>query len=115
MTDPVAASLLLAGSFLILVAAIGLVRMPDVFCRMHATTKAGALGCGLTLAAGVFHFDELGVATRALATIVFILLTAPIGAHLLARASYRVGRPMWQGTLLDQYQQAEDKDSAQDS
>jgi multicomponent Na+:H+ antiporter subunit G len=83
--------LLLAGALFAVVAAIGLVRLPDLFTRMHAASKAGPVGAGLMLLALALHARDLGIASRALAGIVFLLLTTPISAHLLARAAYFSG------------------------
>jgi multicomponent Na+:H+ antiporter subunit G len=90
--------LMLAGTFFILLAGIGLLRMPDLFLRMSAATKASTLGTGFILFAAALYFDELGTTSRALATIVFILLTAPVAAHRIGRAAYFDGVPLWSGT-----------------
>lgn len=94
--------LLIVGAAFNLIAAIGLVRFPDVFTRMHAASKAGTLGSGLLLVAIALHAAEVSIATRALAAVTFFLLTAPISAHLLARAAYVAGIDPWEGTVLDQ-------------
>jgi multicomponent Na+:H+ antiporter subunit G len=81
--------LLLAGAIFSLVAAIGVLRLPDLYTRMHAASKAGAVGGGLILiSVAVMSFD-FGVALRAIVGFCFLLLTTPVAAHLLARASYR--------------------------
>jgi multicomponent Na+:H+ antiporter subunit G len=92
----VVALLLIAGGFFSLVAAIGVVRMPDVYIRMHATTKAGTLGVGLLLVAVALHFQDITVTSRVAGTVVFLLLTAPVGAHLLGRVLLRTGYIPWQ-------------------
>ena len=102
MIDWIVAALLLIGSALMLVAALGLVRMPDLLCRMHATTKAGALGGGLMVAAVAVYFDDPGVVTRAVAIIIFIILTAPVAAHIVGRAAYFVGVELWSNTVIDE-------------
>ena len=94
--------LLIIGAAFNLIAAIGLIRFPDVFTRMHAASKAGTLGSGLMLVAIAIHSSEISVASKALAAVVFFLLTAPISAHLLARAAYVAGIEPWEGTVLDQ-------------
>src|SRR5690606_14226435 len=76
--------------------------MPDLFMRMQAATKASTLGIGCILLAVALHFGELGIASRALAAIIFVCLTAPVAAHVIARASYFVGVPLWQGTIIDE-------------
>lgn len=87
--------LVLGGGGFGLAAAIGLMRLPDLFTRMHAASKAGALGAGLMLLALALGSGELGVALRALAGIGFILLTTPVAAHLLAKAALDAGQEPW--------------------
>ncbi|EKO3555913.1 monovalent cation/H(+) antiporter subunit G [Vibrio metschnikovii] len=102
MTDLIIAILILTGSFLMLLAGIGINRMPDLLTRMHATTKAGALGVGLMVVAfAVVNWGDMAFVVRALAVVVFVILTAPIAAHVLARASYFVGVPQWDGVVKD--------------
>lgn len=102
MTEVVASALMVVGAAFMLLAAIGILRMPDVFMRMQAATKATTLGMGCIALAVALHFGELGVATRAIAAIVFVCLTAPVSAHMIARASYFVGVPLWEGTIVDE-------------
>ncbi len=102
MSEWLVSALLLVGALLMLIAAIGVVRMPDLATRMHATTKAGTLGAGLMLAAVAVHFAEAGVVARALAGVAFIILTAPVAAHAIGRAGYAVGVPLWSGTVKDE-------------
>lgn len=87
----VAGVLLVVGSFFALMASIGLLRLKDVYMRMHAASKAGTVGSGLMMLALAIHAGELDVFTRAVAGIFFIILTAPVSAHLLARAAFIVG------------------------
>jgi len=101
MMDLIAGILVLVGAGFSLVAGIGLVRLPDLYLRMHAATKAGTLGGGLVLVAVAIHSEQLEVVARALAGIVFLLITAPIGAHLLGRAGYIAGVPLWSGSRDD--------------
>lgn len=89
------------GSMFVLLAAIGLVRMPDLYLRISVTTKAATLGVGLILAAAAVWYEDVGVTSRVIATIFFIFLTAPVGAHLLGRASYISGVPLWKGSWLN--------------
>lgn len=90
------------GAFFILLAAIGLVRMPDLYLRISVTTKATTLGIGLLLISAGIYFAEIGISSRVLAIIFFMLLTAPVGAHLLGRSSYFTGVPLWKKSVLDQ-------------
>jgi len=93
--------LFLVGSFLMFLAGVGLLRLPDIFLRMSAATKASTLGAGFILLAAALHFEELGTTSRAIATIFFLLLTGPIAAHRIARAAYFDGSPLWPGTVRD--------------
>jgi multicomponent Na+:H+ antiporter subunit G len=102
MSEMAAAFLLVAGSIFALVAAIGMLRLPDTMTRMHAATKAGTLGAGLILIAEAVLYHETGITLRALAAIVFLLLTAPVAAHLIGRAAYHSGIKLWKQTWIDQ-------------
>ncbi|MEJ8560747.1 monovalent cation/H(+) antiporter subunit G [Yoonia sp. GPGPB17] len=87
MIDIIIALFLLSGGFFALIAAIGVLRLPDVLTRMHASTKAGVLGSSLILVGGAIYLQETEVTARVVATIIFLMLTAPIGAHMIGRAS----------------------------
>jgi multicomponent Na+:H+ antiporter subunit G len=82
--------IMLIGAAFAVVATIGIIRLPDLYTRTHAASKAGTLGSGLLLLALAVYSQELNVVTRAIAAIVFFLLTAPISSHLLARSAYLV-------------------------
>ncbi len=103
MSEPVAAAALLIGAFFMLVASIGLVRLPDVYSRMHAATKATTFGMGGILAATSLAFHTPAVATHAILAIFFLFLTAPVAAHLIARAAYRKGPALAPVTTMDEY------------
>lgn len=90
------AALVILGGFFCLVAGLGILRLPDVLIRMHASTKAGTLGSGLILVAVAFFFADTATVTRALLAIVFLLITAPVAAHMIGRAAFRAGTPLWQ-------------------
>ncbi|MEM8647693.1 MAG: monovalent cation/H(+) antiporter subunit G [Pseudomonadota bacterium] len=83
--------LVIIGAFFVFVAAVGVLRLDDLYMRMHAASKAGTLGSGVLLLAIAFYSTDSAVAWRAVAGVVFFLLTAPVSAHLLARAAYTVG------------------------
>ncbi len=93
--EAVAAVLLMLGGFLAFAAALGLLRMPDVYIRMHASTKAGTLGVGLIVLSLVLVGGEASVVGKGLAIFAFIVLTAPIGAHLIGRSAWRCGIKPW--------------------
>ncbi|WP_212523835.1 monovalent cation/H(+) antiporter subunit G [Actibacterium sp. MT2.3-13A] len=97
MTEVVAGVLVLLGGVSALIAALGLLRLPDVLIRMHASTKIGTLSPGLIMAATALHFAEGPVTLRGVAIMAFLLLTAPIASHLIGRAAMRSGVPLWHG------------------
>ncbi len=102
MTEILVASLLLIGSLFMLLASVGVLRMPDVYMRLATSTKASTLGVACILTAVAVHFAQMGVGTRAIAAVVFIFLTAPIAAHMIGRAAYVVGVPMWNRAVVDE-------------
>ena len=94
----------LIGTIFMLISAVGVIKMPDLYLRMSASTKTSTLGVASMLLGAVFFFmgeEELGVITRTIAIIFFILLTAPVAAHLLGRAGYYNGVPLWDKTKYD--------------
>jgi multicomponent Na+:H+ antiporter subunit G len=101
MTQFVSGSFLLLGALFMLVAAIGLVRMPDLFLRLHCSTKAATLGVGCVMLGAAIHFGGVAAWSRALEVILFLCFTAPVAGHMLGRAAYRHGVPLWKGTLSD--------------
>ena len=105
MSDLLVAVLMVTGGVFCCIAGLGIDRLPDVIMRMHASTKASTLGAGLILTATAVHFARIEVVTPAVATIAFLLLTAPVSAHLLAKEAYRTKVELWQGTWLDELAQ----------
>ena len=94
--------LMVVGAVLMLLAALGVVRMPDVYSRMQSATKASTLGVGCTMFAVAVDFAELAITTRVVLIVAFVFLTAPISAQMIGRAAYYVGVPLWKGTTLDE-------------
>lgn len=107
----IAAFLLITGAAAAFIAALGIVRMPDLFCRMQAAAKTGTLATGCVMLAIAFYFDEVGVTTRAILILIFLFLTAPIAAHMIARAAYVSGVPLWEETILDELKDQYDAES----
>lgn len=102
---------LLAGAGFALVAAIGVIRLPDLYTRMHAASKAGAVGGGLILLAVALVGLDLAVAIRALIGVIFLLVTTPLAAHLLARASYLAQYRPHNQTVVDDITENEEQNS----
>jgi multicomponent Na+:H+ antiporter subunit G len=99
------------GAIAILLASIGILRMPDLYLRLSVTTKAATLGIGMILVGGAFHFQNVGVTSRVLAIIFFITLTAPVSAQLIARVAYLIKAKMWEHTITDELDGMYDSDS----
>lgn len=102
MAESISLVLLLLGAVFMFLAAIGLARMPDVLMRLHSTTKSNTLGVGLIMLGVALVFNNFDIAVRALAIVVFMFSTAPVAAHMVGRAAYLSGVPLWEGTLSDE-------------
>lgn len=111
MTEALVSLLVVVGSGLVLLASLGLLRLPDLYTRMHASTKPATLGVSLVVAALAVHSGELGISVRAFLIVLFLLLTAPVAAHRLARAAYQAGVPRWSGTVRDELEAAREGDA----
>lgn len=101
MTEWLVAGLAIMGASFLLVAAIGVVRMPDLFSRVHAATKAGPVGIASIVLGVVIHLARGEVTLLGFLLVAFLLLTAPVAAHLLSRAGYLDHAPLWPGTIRD--------------
>ena len=95
---------MLLGALLMVASGIGLIRLPDVFCRMHAVGKAGTLGIVMMITGTVIYFlpSDLSVLFRGLLAIFFQFLTTPAATHLLARAAYLSDYPISERTAVDE-------------
>ncbi|QPH52526.1 monovalent cation/H(+) antiporter subunit G [Pontivivens ytuae] len=101
MIEWIAAFLVLLGGAFSVIAALGLVRMPDVYIRMHSSTKTGTVGLGLLCIALMLVADGWFQVVEAMIILLFLLITAPIGAHLIGRASYAAGVPFSDATTFE--------------
>lgn len=104
LREIVASLLLLIGLVFTLIGSIGLVRLPDFYTRMHAPTKATTIGVSTMLAAAALTIPGSVFATglKAFLAIVFLFLTAPIGAHLMGRAALRGEVPLAKETHVNE-------------
>lgn len=109
MIDGATAFLWLAGSAFTLLAAVGLLRMPDVFTRMQASTKASTLGLGCLLIGAALQLNDFASFIRVASIGAFILLTTPVAAHVIARASYLAQVPLWERTVIDERRRDADR------
>lgn len=89
MIDVISGLLLILGASFALIAAIGIVRFPELLSRMHAATKPQTLGLLLILSGLGLQAEDVGDLTIIVVVAVFQLLTAPVSAHMVGRASFR--------------------------
>lgn len=99
--DFFSAGFLLAGLFFMVVGAMGVVRLPDAYNRIHAASICVTLGLSAMLVAACFHLNAAPILTKSAITIVFIFVATPIGSHMLAKAAHDTNLPQWERTLSD--------------
>jgi multicomponent Na+:H+ antiporter subunit G len=102
MTDILGSALIVLGTLLIVLAAFGLLRMPDIYLRLSATSKSSSLGIACVLAGVALLMLDTGVTLRALIIVAFVFLTVPVASHILGRAAYRAGTGLWAGSVVDE-------------
>ncbi|MBB5347422.1 Na+/H+ antiporter subunit G [Desulfoprunum benzoelyticum] len=102
MLDLLTSFFLVVGGLFALIGSIGLARLPDLFMRLHGPTKATTLGVGGILIASMLHFSSLdsGLSLHELLVALFLLITAPVSAHLIARTMIHLRGGT--GTVVDE-------------
>jgi multicomponent K+:H+ antiporter subunit G len=92
MVEWILALLILLGAFFTLVGSIGLLKLPDFYMRLHGPTKASTLGVGAILIASALHFSRNaeGVSLHEILITLFLFITAPVSAHLMAKAAIHI-------------------------
>jgi multicomponent Na+:H+ antiporter subunit G len=103
MIEVLTAILVLGGALLILVAAIGVLRLPDVLCRSHAVAKAMTLGIFLMLLGLWVHQGEEQPAMKILLAIFFQLVTIPVASHLIGLLAFEHELPRWRNRPMDDH------------
>ncbi|AUX20669.1 hypothetical protein SOCEGT47_011420 [Sorangium cellulosum] len=98
------ALLLLLGAILGFLAAVGVLRFPDTLVRMQASSKASTLGLACLLAGTALQFPEVSVIIRLGSIAAFIMLTAPLTAHIIARVTLHRRTPLWEHTVLNEHE-----------
>jgi len=104
MNEILGTALIIIGLVFDFLGCLGLIRFPDVYTRLQASAKCVTLGtCGILFGLFLFSgFTATGI--KALLCMAFILLTAPVSAHALARGAYKAGVKPWAGTVTDEYE-----------
>ncbi|GAA5030413.1 Na+/H+ antiporter subunit G [Marivirga lumbricoides] len=98
------------GVFLIFTASIGLFRLPDIYTRMSAVTKAVTFKIGLIMLSVSIYFNTLPVVLKAFTIIFLLLLTTPVSSHLLGKEAHARKLPLWKKTIIDELDEDEKKD-----
>ena len=101
--------LIIVGTVLMLISAIGIIRFPDFYLRMSAITKAATLGLFLLLIGLAIFFNRPGLSTKSFIIILLILLSNPVGAHAIARAAYMNGTKLWKGNVVNELKELTDR------
>ncbi|WPB78716.1 monovalent cation/H(+) antiporter subunit G [Archangium violaceum] len=98
MREYITAFLLVFGTLGMLLAGLGMVRLPDLFMRMQATAKAATIGLGGLLGGATVAMWSRNVVALVLLTLIFTFAIIPVAAQLIARAAFRMGVPLWERT-----------------
>ena len=105
MNEVIGLWFIIAGLIFNFFGCLGLIRLPDVYNRLQASTKCVTLGtCGILF--GLFLFKGFTAAgIKAILCILFVVLTAPVSAHALSRGAHASGVKLWKGSVCDKYQE----------
>ncbi|NPE29204.1 monovalent cation/H(+) antiporter subunit G [Methanococcoides sp. SA1] len=101
--DIISTFLLVVGAFFVFLGMVGLIRLPDVYNRLHATTKIGTLGAFGVMLSIVTKVGLEPIGVKAITVGLFILLTAPVAAHMIGRAAHRHGVGLCKESVIDEY------------
>jgi len=103
MSDVVGYILIALGILFNIFGCVGLVRFPDVYNRLQASTKCVTLGTVLLLVGVAIANGTGAMAAKAIICAVFVFVTLPTAAHAIAKGAYASGVPLWEGTVVDKY------------
>lgn len=110
VVEAIATVLLVVGTALMVLGAVGLVRLPDVYTRTQAASKAGTLGLAVAFAAVALHFRELASTSQAIGVIIFAFLSVPVAAHAITRAAHHAKIPLWPRGSVDELREARERE-----
>lgn len=114
MIEIISAAVILIGVIFVFISAIGLIRLPDFYIRVSAITKAATMGVASIMIGVAIYYNEVGVAVKAAAIVAFLLVTSPIAAHIIGRAAYEDGVPLWKKTTVNEFQDYLEKQAAEE-
>lgn len=100
---------IVSGVILIFIASIGLFKMPDIYTRMSAVTKAVTFKVGLVMLSVSIYFNTFPVVFKSLLIVFLLLLTTPVSSHLLGKEAHRRKMPLWKKTLTDELAEYNDE------
>lgn len=103
MIEWISAILIIVGGAFSGLAAVGILRMPDLYMRIQAATKSSTLGVSCIVGAAIMRLEGTDATTHALLVIAFLFLTAPVAAHMIGRAAYLAGVPLWNRSSIDEW------------
>ena len=105
----ISALFLLSGSVFMFVAALGMLRFPDLYTRMHAASKSISLGIGCLLIGAIIYFANPIVIVKAIAVILFIFMTMPVASQMISRVAHLRKVPKWDKTFVDELSEADER------
>lgn len=105
MIEIISAVVIIVGVLFVVIGAVGLLRLPDFYIRISAITKAATVGVACIMIGVAFYFNEISMAFKAFAVILFLLITSPIAAHIIGKAAYNSGVPLWKKTEINEYEE----------
>jgi multicomponent Na+:H+ antiporter subunit G len=105
MIEIISAVVIIVGVLFVVIASVGLLRLPDFYIRISAITKAATVGVACIMIGVALNFNEISVAIKAIGVVLFLLITSPIAAHIIGRAAYEEGVPLWKKTGINEYEE----------
>jgi multicomponent Na+:H+ antiporter subunit G len=105
ITDLIGLAMVTFGLALDVIGCLGLVRLPDMYCRLQASTKCVTLGTCLILFGTFIVLGFTAAGIKCVLCAFFLLVTAPVAAHAVSRGAHHSGVKLWEGSVVDKYRQ----------
>lgn len=105
MIEIISAVVIIVGVLFVVIGAVGLLRLPDFYIRISAITKAATVGVACIMIGVALFYNEISMAFKAFAVVLFLLITSPIAAHIIGRAAYNSGVTLWKKTEINEYEE----------